>query len=328
MSQMASPPDRGLFIAFRLPGPRGVLIAGPFGMLPAMSTGMNRDIADKLREMADVLEQQGANPFRAQAYRRGAETVTRLDRDIARLVAEEGIEGLKALPNVGRGIANAVYEMVATGRWSQLERLRGTLDPVQLFQTVPGVGPKTAQLIHDHLHLDSLEALELAAHDGRLEQIPGIGARRAAALRATLATLLGRVRARRPAVADGPSVALVLDVDHEYRARAETGALPTIAPRRFNPDGTAWLPVLHTRRGGWHFTVLFSNTARAHELGRTRDWVVVYFYDDHQQEGQHTVVTEGRGALAGRRVVRGREAECLRHYAVGTNERRTSGHSG
>ncbi|MDQ2696666.1 MAG: hypothetical protein M3Z21_15085, partial [Pseudomonadota bacterium] len=90
--------------------------------------------------------------------------------------------------------------------------------------------------------------------------------------------------------------------------------LPTIAPRRFNPDGKAWLPVLHTQRGPWSFTALYSNTPRAHELGRTHDWVVVYYYDGHRQESQHTVVTETRGPLAGRRVVRGRETECRRLY--------------
>ena len=108
---------------------------------------------------------------------------------------------------------------------------------------------------------------------------------------------------------------MLLDVDREYRERAQRGGLPTITPRRFNPRGESWLPVLHTARGKWHFTALFSNTARAHELGKTRDWVVMYFYDDRHAERQHTVVTETGGALTGRRVVRGREAECRTHYA-------------
>jgi hypothetical protein len=59
---------------------------------------------------------------------------------------------------------------------------------------------------------------------------------------------------------------------------------------------------------------VLSNTARAHQLGRVRDWVVLYFHDDDHVERQRTVVTESRGPLAGRRVVRGREAECRRHY--------------
>ena len=108
---------------------------------------------------------------------------------------------------------------------------------------------------------------------------------------------------------------MLLDVDREYREKALGGKLPTIAPRRFNPTGEAWLPVLHADRNGWHFTALHSNTAQAHQLIRTRDWVVLYFYDDQHVEGQHTVVTETHGPLAGRRVVRGREAECREHYA-------------
>ena len=108
---------------------------------------------------------------------------------------------------------------------------------------------------------------------------------------------------------------MLLEVDREYRKQAAAGSLPGIAPRRFNPDGKAWLPVLHTHRGDWHFTVLYSNTATAHKLKRTHDWVVVYFYDDEHVEGQHTVVTETRGPLTGRRVVRGRETECRTFYA-------------
>jgi hypothetical protein len=105
-------------------------------------------------------------------------------------------------------------------------------------------------------------------------------------------------------------VAVLLDVDREYREAAAAGRLSRIAPRRFNPSGQAWLPVLHTERDHWQITALFSNTGRAHELGKTRDWVVIYFHTDTQAEGQRTVVTETHGALAGRRVVRGREEEC------------------
>jgi hypothetical protein len=56
-------------------------------------------------------------------------------------------------------------------------------------------------------------------------------------------------------------------VDADYRDRAARGTLRHTAPRRFNPQRDAWLPILSTERDGWDFTVLFSNTARAHELG-------------------------------------------------------------
>jgi DNA polymerase (family 10) len=279
----------------------------------------NQQIADKLRELAALLEAQGANPFRAGAYRKAADTIARLTRPVRETFDAEGVAGLDALPHIGKGIATAIAEILITGRWNQLERLRGTLDPVELYRSVPGIGPQFAQRVHEELHVDTLQALEAAAHDGRLESVAGVGARRAAAWRAALGTMLDRVRPRdrsaSPAPASQPSVATLLAVDREYRQKAEAGSLPAIAPRRFNPDGKAWLAVLHTRGGDWHFTALYSNTAAAHKFKRTHDWVVVYFYDDKHVEGQHTVVTETRGPLTGRRVVRGREAECRELYA-------------
>ncbi len=59
--------------------------------------------------------------------------------------------------------------------------------------------------------------------------------------------------------------------------------------------------------------MLYSNTALAHRLGRSRDWVVIYFTNG-DVAGQRTIVTESRGDLAGRRVVRGREEECRGQY--------------
>jgi DNA polymerase (family X) len=284
-----------------------------------MDVRENQQIADKLREAATLLEAQGANPFRAGAYRKVADTIAHLPRPVRETFDAEGVAGLDALPHIGKGIASAIAEILITGRWNQLERLRGTLDPVTLFQGVPGVGPQLAQRMHEALHVDTLEALEATAHDGRLEGVPGVGTRRAAAWRATLATMLNRIRpgdpAAPPAPASQPPVAALLEVDREYRQKAEAGSLPAIAPRRFNPEGRAWLPVLHTQRGVWHFTALYSNTATAHKFKRTHDWVVVYFYDDNHVEAQHTVVTETRGLLAGRRVVRGRELECREFYA-------------
>jgi hypothetical protein len=279
--------------------------------------GENAHIADELREVAELLHAQGANPFRVAAYRKAADTIAQLDRPVRQIFDEGGREGLDNLPGIGAGIAAALAELLVTGRWSQLERLRGSVEPEALFQSVPGIGPELARAIHDTLHIDTLEALEAAAHDGRLDRVEGVGTRRSAAIRAALASMLGRrlPRAPRPA-ATVPSAETLLAVDDEYRAKDAAGVLPKIAPKRFNPTGEAWLPVLHAERGGWHFTALYSNTARAHELGRTRDWVVIYFYGDDHAEGQHTVVTETRGPLAGKRVVRGREPECRALYGA------------
>ena len=279
-----------------------------------MPEATNALVVTRLREVADLLEQQGANAFRVSAYRRAADTVVALEDDLIEIYARGGLGALTALPGIGHSIAAGIQEMIRTGRWGMLERLRGQAEPEILFQSIPGVGKSLAQRLHETLEVDTLEALEVAAHDGRLEAVPGVGPRRSAMIRASLADILRQGRPRRPMPSREPSVDLLLDVDREYRALAQADRLPMIAPRRFNPSGEAWLPILHAERDEWQLTALYSNTARAHELGRIRDWVVIYFHMNDEAEGQHTVVTETRGSLEGKRVVRGLEAACRRHY--------------
>jgi hypothetical protein len=276
---------------------------------PAMPS--NAPVAERLREAADILLAQGDGPFRAAAYRRAADSILALHEDLAAIAAGGGRPALEAIPGVGRSIAGAIAEMLATGRWSYLERLRGGAEPERLFCLIPGIGPALARRFHEELHLETLEELEAAAHDGRLAQLRGVGERRAAMVRGALADRLGRLRPVMPLQAsDEPPVALLLEVDREYRERAARGELPRIAPKRFNPSGEAWLPVLHTRRGDWDFTALHSNTPLAHRLGKMEDWTLLYFHGDGLPEGRRTVVTETHGAWRGHRVVRGREAEC------------------
>lgn len=298
----------------------------------AADSSDNPAVAQALREMAELLAAQGDNPFRVAAYRRAADTVAQLPRPLRELYAAEGAAGLDALPGIGPRIAAAIAELLDTGNWQQLDRLRGSADPEALFRTIPGVGPGLALRLHEELGVDTLEALEAQAHLGRLQELHGIGTRRAAAISAALTAMLDRRRRLRhatgptrpgealeaaapPGPVTPPPVSLLLDVDREYRAGAEAGTLPKIAPKRFNPGREAWLPVLHTQRPGWHVTALYSNTERAHALGRERDWVVLYAEDESHHEHAYTVVTAARGTLLGRRVVRGREAECADGYA-------------
>lgn len=283
----------------------------------------NDKVADMLRQAAALLIDQGANPFRANAYRTAANTVAGLAHSVRDIFEKEGKAGLDALPGIGEGIASAIAEMLITGRWTQLERLRGTIDPVATLRTIPNIGPKLAKQIHDTLHVDTLEALEAACREGRVAAVPRIGSRRAAAISAAVTSVLDQRRISRrgrtvPTRAGKVPVELLLDVDREYREKAGAGTLPTIAPKRFNPDGKSWLPILHTSRGVWHFTALYSNTALAHELYKTHDWVVIYAYNDRHTEQQCTVVTETRRHLYGQRMVRGRESQCAAYYRRNT----------
>jgi DNA polymerase (family 10) len=183
--------------------------------------------------------------------------------------------------------------------------------------TLPGIGLELASRLHEQLGVESLPELEAAAYDGRLAKVPCMGPKRVRAIQETL-----RGRFRRPLAAPTvpphpapgePPVDEILDVDREYREKAAAGQLRLIAPRRFNPTGAAWLPVLHTHRTNRHYTALFSNTARAHEVGMTHDWVIVY-RDDHDGHGQWTVITSQFGPLRGQRIIRGREGECAACY--------------
>jgi putative hydrolase len=214
-----------------------------------MNGSFNQQIAEPLREAADLLEGQAANPFRIRAYRDSAEVISPLDKSLDTIFHDGGVGALEDLPHIGPALAAAIAEMIRTGRWAQLERLRGASEPERLFRMIPGVGPELAHRFCEHLHADTFEALETAAHDGRLERVPGVGPRRAALLRAALGSMLARTRPPKPVSMAEPSVELLLDVDNEYRERAAAGELQTIAPRRFNPRGEAWLP------GGTSFTL-------------------------------------------------------------------------
>ena len=221
---------------------------------------VNLDISASFREAANLLAAQDASPFRVRAYRQAASTLSQLDRSVTAIYEEGGREALETLPNVGTALSNAIAEMLDTGGWRFLERLEGTRPPGSVFRQVSGIGPELAERIHETLDIDTLEELEQAAHDGRLDEVEGFGERRLQAVRESLEA---KLRSRRRNGGTVP-VAELLDVDREYRQKAESDELRRIAPRRFNPEGEAWLPILHTERNGRSYTALFSNTARAH----------------------------------------------------------------
>jgi hypothetical protein len=295
----------------------------------------NAAIARALDRLADRLAERGANEHRVRAYRRAAETVRAHPEPLATLLAEADgdPEALEALPGIGENIAGRIAGFVETGRLTLLRHLRRETNPARLFTRVPGLGRELAGRIHAALPgLETLEDLEAAAHDGRLREVEGFGRERARLVRTQLAEMLKGHSTRRRGYrgargarphhaaggrADAPPVEMLLAADRQYRRKAARGDLRRIAPRRFNPEGHAWLPLMKTRQGSWAVTALFSNTARAHDLGKTDDWVVLYTRPvgaPRSRETQHTVVTETQGDLAGRRVVRGREGACRVFY--------------
>lgn len=278
----------------------------------------NEFVAARLDEVAELLEAKGVNPYRARAYHAAAETIRGLNAPLAEFIESNGPAGLTELPTIGKSIARAVEQLLATGALPLLRRLQGHSESDAVFMTVPGVGPKTAARIHAALGIDTLADLEAAAYDGRLACLPGMGRKR---LRAVRESLSARFQQKPRALADvraepdwQPPLAELLSIDEEYRRKADAGRLVQVAPLRFNPTGQVWLPILHTRRDGRRYTAMYSNTARAHEMQTTHDWIVIY-REGAGASGQWTAITSRRGPLKGRRIIRGREAECAAYYA-------------
>ena len=275
--------------------------------------GVNRRIARQLLETADLLARRSeGNPYRIRAYRQAAERLLRLTRPIQEIYRDQGEQGIRDALNVGGRLSGVILGIILDGRFALLERLRASSGAAgSLLETVPGLGPVWVKHLHQDLGIQTLEDLEAAAYDGRLEHVSGMGAKRLAGIRDSLAARLSRARPQPAAASETPSVAELLDVDREYREAASAGRLRMIAPHRFNPARTAWLPILRTQRGERQYTALFSNTARAHLLGRTNDWVVIYEEGPDRSGRSWTIITSHRGKLVGRRIVRGREDECV-----------------
>jgi len=322
---------------------RGIRAAAPRRVARAAAEGpdadadddrtLNRALAYQLDEIARLLSDQSAGAFRVRAYRNAAETLRGFDQPVSMTLEREGIDGLIAIPTIGVSIANLISQQLHTGHMPLLDRLRGDEIATRTLSKVPGVGEKLAHRIHEALDIETLPELMAAAGDGRLKQVPGVGRKRIETIAQFLRQTLRRRRhdlgtAPLPAArtdikgdaADdrGPQsesvpVSELLDLDQEYRRRDAAGELSRIAPKKHNPEGKAWLPVWHTERGERHYTVLYSNTERAHRLNTTRDWVVI-FRDDPESHDRWTVITARFGKLKGCRIVRGREAECEAIY--------------
>jgi DNA polymerase/3'-5' exonuclease PolX len=168
---------------------------GPGREQNAVPAATDAEIGYKLRQAAAILA-QGADPFRVASYRKAAESVLDLEHDLGTLVDRGGRKALDAIPGIGVAIASAIAEMLATGRWSFLEHLKGSTEPEKLFCSIPGLGPALARRVCEKLQIHTLEALEAAAYDGELESVSGFGRSRATMVRAALAEMLARVRGR------------------------------------------------------------------------------------------------------------------------------------
>src|SRR6184192_1974807 len=142
--------------------------------LDALAVG-NDAIAKVLDEIGDLIELKGENVFRAVTYRAAARSIRDLREPLTKLVEERR---LKEIPKVGSSVSEAIEQIVATGRSKRHEELQAAVPPGLLtLLRVPGVGPATARTIYDGLKITTIEELEEAATEHRLQQLPKIQAK-------------------------------------------------------------------------------------------------------------------------------------------------------
>ena len=103
---------------------------------------------------------QGANPYRVRAYHCAATTRRWLGRPVTEMLQQEGMEGLRKLPGLGESLTRTIHDLVVTGRLSRLDRLRGEMEPVLLFASVPGIGTVLVEHLHEDDPVASLSARE------------------------------------------------------------------------------------------------------------------------------------------------------------------------
>ncbi|MGZ5104737.1 MAG: DNA polymerase/3'-5' exonuclease PolX [Usitatibacter sp.] len=134
----------------------------------------NADIARAFDEIADLIELEGGNPFRIRAYRNAARVVGELRLDVAARLAEGG--ELPKIPGIGDDLAAKLREIAKTGSCTLLEQLRGRFPQgITELLRLPGLGPKRVAALHAQIQVGSLDALERAAREGRLRELPGFG---------------------------------------------------------------------------------------------------------------------------------------------------------
>ncbi len=137
----------------------------------------NRQIADKLREMAAFYEMEGVQ-FKPRAYEKAADSVESFDRDLADIYDAEGAEGFRKVPGVGEGIAAHIEQILRRGTFPEYERMKRKYPvDVQSLTSIEGVGPKTVKTLFRKLGVKNLADLEKVAKAGAIGKLPHFGAR-------------------------------------------------------------------------------------------------------------------------------------------------------
>jgi DNA polymerase (family 10) len=134
----------------------------------------NTEIARVFHDMADLLELKGENVFKIRAYRRAAQVIEHLPKEMA-VMLEQG-EDFQKIPGVGEAIAKKSAELIKTGKLEAYESLKAEFpEGITRLLEIPGIGPKTAHLLSSELKITSAEQLEEAIREGKVADLFRMG---------------------------------------------------------------------------------------------------------------------------------------------------------
>ena len=147
----------------------------------------NESIARRFYQLAALMEIRGDDPFRLRSYRNAGEAIETWPTPLKEIPENEGIQGLQTIPGVGKAIASKIMELLDRGTFDAWERITAETPATVLdLLEIPGIGPKTAALLHQNFKVSSLADLKKFVAGGGLELVDGIGAKTAERIRETL----------------------------------------------------------------------------------------------------------------------------------------------
>src|ERR1044071_4128122 len=150
----------------------------------------NRQLAESFTMIADLSEIKGENIYKTLAYRKAADSLLNLGREASEYWKEGKLEDI---PGVGKAIAEKIDELMSTGKLNFLEKLKKEVPPGLVeWLPIPGLGPKKAAMIWKTLNITTFAELEAAAREGKLRELPGMGAKSEAAILEGIQTLSRR----------------------------------------------------------------------------------------------------------------------------------------
>jgi DNA polymerase (family X) len=147
----------------------------------------NEEIARRFYRLSALMEIRGDDPFRLRSYRNAAEAIEVWPTPLKEIAAKEGLAGLQEIPGVGKAIAGKVIDLLERGTFDAWERLvKETPETVLDLTEIPGIGPKTAALLHQRFKVSSLPELKTFVSGGGLNMVDGIGPKTAERIKQAL----------------------------------------------------------------------------------------------------------------------------------------------